>query len=579
MSLEVIKDQMRRFLGSKEPEVLAIRGDWGVGKTYTWDQVLNECQQQKMDGDTNAIGLNYYSYVSLFGVTTLQDLRTEIAFNKVNTLDLKYVDGVTKFQKSSGKYLPKIISQALKYTGINAGTLIDTMFASMSNSMIKNMILCIDDFERSTIGEKEALGFINDLKCKRDCKIVLLLNDKKTKKFKTYREKVIDYDIEFKIDPIETVDLLSKDSENDDQIDMVRSNCIALGITNLRIIMKTLNLLKQANDHHKLESYIPDLQFEFIKTLTLANYCFYGHNENVPSIDFLLDLETRTSTQVLRLIEDKYEEKELSEAEKAQNELYKIWDNFLNQYDYYATEPFDEAIIFSVISGYIDKDLFFKTATQKQKLLLDDIEARDIISAIDTFYTLLMDNEYEKQFSDHLVKCMLENIENAQPHMLNEAYTILKRLQRNESGKSVVQAYIKKHSGQPGFFTFEASGRRAEWHEDLKETMEQNYKDALRVQPARETFNRLLKDDNPIPSYKDIASLDYLNETDIEDLLRSSQFDEFKKTIKLLLMLNSHNEKLNHIYKNTINILHLIAKESEQKKMLVEHYGVKLEKK
>lgn len=576
VSLDVIKDQIRSFLKSKAPEVLAIRGDWGVGKTFTWDQVLNECQQEKIKSNPDAIGLNYYSYVSLFGVTTLQDLRTEIAFNKLNTLDLKHAEGVTRFQKNTSKFLPGIITQALKYTGINAGTLIDTLFSSMSNSMIKNTIICIDDFERSTIGEKEALGFINDLAKKRGCKIVLLLNDRNTVAYKTYREKVIDYDVEFKISPIETVNLITKDSD-DELIELVRVNCIKIGITNLRIIIKLLKLLKQAKEQHRLDDYIPDIKIQFVNTLTLAAYCFYGHDENAPSVDFLLDLEARHSIHVLRLIEEKHGGSPESEAEQAKSELYKKWDNFLNLYGYYETDSFDETIIESVVSGYIDRDIFVKTANQKQKLFLDDEAAQDIKSAIETFYTLLMNEKNEDHFSNHLVKCMLENIENARPHTLNESYKLLKRLKRKQSSKAILESYIETHSGKPEFFTFEDSARRLEWDEDLKDSMEQNYKDALRVQPAIETFKRLLNDNNPIPSYKDVASLDYLNEGEIEDLLRSSQFDNFKKTIKLLLILNSHDTKLNHIYKNTIKVLQKIAKESEQKKMLVEHYGIAIE--
>lgn len=37
MSIEVVKEQVKKFLSSNAPEVLAIKGDWGVGKTHTYD--------------------------------------------------------------------------------------------------------------------------------------------------------------------------------------------------------------------------------------------------------------------------------------------------------------------------------------------------------------------------------------------------------------------------------------------------------------------------------------------------------------------------------------------------------------
>jgi len=58
MSLELVKDQIGRFLGTAEPEVMAIRGAWGVGKTFTWKKYLDGASRRD-DG----IALKKYSYV------------------------------------------------------------------------------------------------------------------------------------------------------------------------------------------------------------------------------------------------------------------------------------------------------------------------------------------------------------------------------------------------------------------------------------------------------------------------------------------------------------------------------------
>ena len=36
MSIEFIKDQIEKFVSSSTPEIMAIKGDWGVGKTFSW---------------------------------------------------------------------------------------------------------------------------------------------------------------------------------------------------------------------------------------------------------------------------------------------------------------------------------------------------------------------------------------------------------------------------------------------------------------------------------------------------------------------------------------------------------------
>ncbi|HCT5918862.1 TPA: hypothetical protein OT220_004829, partial [Klebsiella pneumoniae] len=42
MSLEFIKEQLSDFISSTEPEVMAIQGEWGIGKTYTWNTFLKD---------------------------------------------------------------------------------------------------------------------------------------------------------------------------------------------------------------------------------------------------------------------------------------------------------------------------------------------------------------------------------------------------------------------------------------------------------------------------------------------------------------------------------------------------------
>jgi tRNA A37 threonylcarbamoyladenosine biosynthesis protein TsaE len=37
---EVIIRELERFLESKEPEVICIRGRWGVGKTHAWNEAI-----------------------------------------------------------------------------------------------------------------------------------------------------------------------------------------------------------------------------------------------------------------------------------------------------------------------------------------------------------------------------------------------------------------------------------------------------------------------------------------------------------------------------------------------------------
>jgi tRNA A37 threonylcarbamoyladenosine biosynthesis protein TsaE len=64
-------------LASPEPEVLCLRGKWGVGKTFSWMAFLREAK------DKGEIALESYSYVSLFGIDSLDQLKYSIFENSI----------------------------------------------------------------------------------------------------------------------------------------------------------------------------------------------------------------------------------------------------------------------------------------------------------------------------------------------------------------------------------------------------------------------------------------------------------------------------------------------------------------
>jgi hypothetical protein len=81
MSIKLVKEEIGKFLAHQEPEVLCIRGKWGVGKTYTWAKELETAQR------TNAVKLPRYSYVSLFGVNSLEELKFAVFENVITLSD------------------------------------------------------------------------------------------------------------------------------------------------------------------------------------------------------------------------------------------------------------------------------------------------------------------------------------------------------------------------------------------------------------------------------------------------------------------------------------------------------------
>src|SRR6266568_459772 len=82
MSIQLIQSEIRRFLSTTEPEVICISGHWGVGKTFAWTRFLKDAQSQ------NEIALKRYSYVSLFGVNSLDEFKYSVFENSIQTCEI-----------------------------------------------------------------------------------------------------------------------------------------------------------------------------------------------------------------------------------------------------------------------------------------------------------------------------------------------------------------------------------------------------------------------------------------------------------------------------------------------------------
>jgi KAP-like P-loop domain-containing protein len=82
VSIELVENEIRRFLSTPEPETICVSGHWGVGKTFAWNLYLKEAQTK------NKIALKRYSYVSLFGINSLDELKYAVFENSLKTSEI-----------------------------------------------------------------------------------------------------------------------------------------------------------------------------------------------------------------------------------------------------------------------------------------------------------------------------------------------------------------------------------------------------------------------------------------------------------------------------------------------------------
>jgi Cdc6-like AAA superfamily ATPase len=244
-SAETTKMQIAHFLKGDEPGVLCITGDWGIGKTFLWRQVLDHLRR------TSDLSITRYSYVSLFGLNSLDDVKAAL-FENMEWLD----QDATNFAQR-GKAGAKALAARAKKLSDLAGAFpwvgqAFTKARSLYFSLIQNQIVCIDDLERRSkqLDVRDVLGLISFLREQRGCKVALILNAEKLDnkdEFDALLEKVIEEKVILAPTPIESA-AIALESKSDPLTSKLKANCEALGIRNIRVIKQIERLARRVDE-------------------------------------------------------------------------------------------------------------------------------------------------------------------------------------------------------------------------------------------------------------------------------------------------------------------------------------------
>jgi hypothetical protein len=282
MSIDIIKTQIDTFLKTSTPEVLAIKGSWGVGKTFSWKKFLLKAKK------LNHLKLDRYTYVSLFGINSLDQLKYSL-FENVIKKDIigsdpsieTFKENTAGLAESFGRKILSLFSSSSLVKGFSPA------IESLSFLSLNKTLICIDDLERKgkDLSIKDILGLISLLKEQKKCKIVLLLNDGEEglDDYRKYREKVIDIELKFSPTSKECVDI-AFDGEGY-EINAVKELTQKLDIKNIRVLKKTERIVKNVTP--LLNGYDDKLKYNVIHSLVLFSWCFYCKSDGAPPLEFV----------------------------------------------------------------------------------------------------------------------------------------------------------------------------------------------------------------------------------------------------------------------------------------------------
>lgn len=196
--MEKIINIVKDYLTRETNNALLITGEWGVGKTYFFDNKLSK----EIKG-TSIKENESFKYkpirVSLSGVTSIDDIERRIIAELYPSLnkEVKWGKAIFKLFLSIPKikeYIPEIPNSDVIDSGTN------------------NLVICFDDLERisKTFPIDSLIGYINNLTENNNLKTIIIANTDKIKdeSFNEIKEKLIGREIEYKINIEEVFDTL-----------------------------------------------------------------------------------------------------------------------------------------------------------------------------------------------------------------------------------------------------------------------------------------------------------------------------------------------------------------------------------
>jgi hypothetical protein len=264
MTLSHVRKELNRFLAEADAEVLALRGKWGVGKTFSWNRILEEANRG------GPICRQRYAYLSLFGISSLAELKFSLFEQSIDRQLIGKQPTLATFQDNAAQLSFSLGRKAWRLA-ISTPYMksVSPALEAVSFFSVRDTLICLDDLERrsESLSARDVLGLVSLLKEQRNCKIVLLLNDGEDglEDFEKYREKVVDVELLFDPTAAECAEIAFDNAEPLYQ--SIGELSQKLDITNIRTLKKIERLVRLVR--HKLNNLEPEVVRQIVHSLVL----------------------------------------------------------------------------------------------------------------------------------------------------------------------------------------------------------------------------------------------------------------------------------------------------------------------
>lgn len=202
--INIVKD----YLTKENNNALLITGEWGVGKTYFFNNILSKEIEKTSTKENESVKYTPIR-ISLFGVTSINDIEKRIIleiYPLLKNKGLKIGKGLLNVILSS-----PIIKELTQQIPENILNLSDDYKSDIINSKTSSLVICFDDLERKShiFPISSLIGYINNFTENNNLKVIIIGNTNNMEEnFVEIKEKLIGREIEYKINIEEVFDTL-----------------------------------------------------------------------------------------------------------------------------------------------------------------------------------------------------------------------------------------------------------------------------------------------------------------------------------------------------------------------------------
>ncbi|MDD9176459.1 hypothetical protein PVK63_16440 [Aliivibrio sp. S2TY2] len=520
MPADLVKEQIQKFLATDKPEVLAIKGGWGVGKTFSWEQYVKEFK--------GYCALKHYSYVSLFGAKSLDDIKKATFLNTIDTHNIGQPLNIKSRSKSWTESL-----QGIKIKGVSVGD----MLGAVSQLAMDKTIICFDDLERHSKGItiKDFMGLVSYYKEQKSCKVVLLLNeevgDETFNDYQKYKEKVVDKQLHFEPTAEESFDTMY--SKDDDIKDYVRHCCVSLNIKNKRIITKIEGHIQDSLGQLVNAGFYLSIQQQIIRSVVLLSFSYYGsgsEHKYIPSFKYL--------TYNKSAFAHDYDEELKKEADENN------WDTFLTQYGSGWLDELDLALASGIKQGFFDREKLSTLCSSKQSAINIQNKSKKLDEAWDVFHGSFEADEVD------VIRAMEAGLKDvvgsASPSQFSSGLSVLREIGGNGVTKADELIALFIDTRKKDYEVFDLDSFEANPFGVRDKEFARSLREAHRIHAPVITIESILEKRKGTNSYNvgEPEILDRMSKDEIKAMFLSFKGKELYENIKVFILLSGSNASL-----------------------------------